>query len=36
MDTPGGRGGGQAVVTLPQMFRKAGYYTTGAGKIFHP
>lgn len=36
MDTHGGRGGGQAVITLPQMFRQAGYYTTGAGKIFHP
>lgn len=35
MDSLGGRGGGQDVITLPQMFKKAGYYTTGAGKIFH-
>jgi hypothetical protein len=24
------------VVTLPQMFKKAGYNATGCGKIFHP
>ena len=23
-------------MTLPQMFRQAGYNTTGSGKIFHP
>lgn len=30
------RGQGMAVTTLPQWFRKNGYNTTGAGKIFHP
>jgi hypothetical protein len=30
------RGQGLNVVTLPQMFKKAGYNVTGAGKIFHP
>ena len=27
---------GDSVVTLPQYFKKQGYYTIGAGKIFHP
>lgn len=30
------RGKGMEVVTLPQMFKQAGYNVTGAGKIFHP
>lgn len=27
---------GLSVVTLPQYFKSAGYYTVGGGKIFHP
>eukprot|EP00040_Diaphanoeca_grandis_P028557 m.165590 g.165590 ORF g.165590 m.165590 type:complete len:742 (-) comp31389_c0_seq4:22-2247(-) len=29
-------GTGEQVITLPQYFRMNGYWTTGAGKIFHP
>eukprot|EP00037_Helgoeca_nana_P013417 m.123492 g.123492 ORF g.123492 m.123492 type:complete len:522 (-) comp22016_c0_seq5:66-1631(-) len=28
--------GGKDWVTLPQFFRKNGYYTAGMGKVFHP
>ena len=28
--------GGGATVTLPEYFRLHGYFTTGAGKVFHP
>lgn len=28
--------GNEDIVTLPQYFRQHGYYTAGAGKVFHP
>ena len=28
--------GGGATVTLPEYFRLHGFFTTGAGKVFHP
>merc|ERR1712038_742610 len=28
--------GGKDIITLPQFFKQNGYYTQGAGKIFHP
>jgi hypothetical protein len=30
------RGEGMSIVTLPQLFKRNGYNTTGAGKVFHP
>ena len=28
--------GGRSIVTLPEYFRRNGYFTTGSGKVFHP